>query len=198
MNSPSPNSKAISISNATYDLRLATLADVETIARLIDESARRLSTADYSAAQIDGALQGTFGVDTQLIRDGSYWVIETDGRIVAAGGWSRRAAMCGGDNLAGKVADALDPARDAARIRAFFVHPDVARQGLGRRLLEQCEHEAARHGFHRVTLLATLPGVRLYRACGYVGDELVSQTVGDGVQMPFVPMHKSLRMLSSA
>jgi GNAT superfamily N-acetyltransferase len=165
---------------------------VEALGKLIDESARRLSTGDYSAAQIDGALQGTFGVDTQLIRDGSYWVVEAAGRIVAAGGWSRRAALCGGDNYAEKIADALDPKHDAARIRAFFVHPDVARQGLGRRLLAQCEIEAARHGFRRVTLLATLPGVRLYRACGYVADEPVSQTVGGGVQMPFLPMHKTL------
>jgi GNAT superfamily N-acetyltransferase len=173
-------------------LRLATLDDVAAIHTLIHESARGLSVGDYTDEQLDGALQGTFGVDTQLIRDRTYWVAEIDHKIVAAGGWSLRAALCGGDNLPGKVADRLDPATEPARIRAFFVHPSVARRGIGRALLAQCEAEAAKNGYRRVTLLATLPGVRLYRACGYAGEEQVNQTVGSGVLMPFVPMFKTI------
>ncbi len=192
MNTPLPSSKATLTSSGVVHLRLATLDDAGAIQTLIHESARGLSVGDYTEAQLDGALQGTFGVDTQLIRDRTYWVAEVDGQIVASGGWSLRAALCGGDNLPDKVADQLNPATDAARIRAFFVHPSVARRGIGRQLLARCEEEAAKNGFRRVTLLATLPGVRLYRACGYAGEEQVDQTVGNGVLMPFVPMSKAI------
>jgi len=196
MNSPSRSWRAISINSAPP--RLATLADVERLQALIETSARGLSDGDYSAAQIDAALQGTFGVDTQLIRDDTYWVIEAAQQIVAAGGWSYRATLFGGDQHAARIANLLDPSRDAARIRAFFVHPTAARRGFGRRLLEICEREAALRGFSKLTLLATLPGRRLYEACGFVADVGVNQELVGGVKMPFVPMHKSLSPPSSA
>jgi len=196
MNSPSRSWKATSINSAQP--RLATLADVERLQVLIEASAHGLSDGDYSALQIDAALQGTFGVDSQLIRDGTYWVIEDKPQILAAGGWSYRATLCGGDNAADRIADRLDPSCDAARIRAFFVHPTAARRGFGRRLLEICEHEATQHGFSKLTLLATLPGRRLYAACGFVADVSVEQKLAGGVKMPFVPMHKFLSPPSSA
>lgn len=196
MKSPSRSWKAISIDNALP--RLATLADVERLQALIDTAARGLSDGDYSAAQIDAALQGTFGVDTQLIRDGTYWVIEEAQQIVAAGGWSYRATLFGGDQHAARIANLLDPSTEAARIRAFFVHPAAARRGFGRRLLEICEREAALRGFGKLTLLATLPGRRLYEACGFVADVGIDQELIGGVKMPFVPMHKTLSPPSSA
>ena len=172
--------------------------DVQRLQTLIEASARGLSDGDYTAAQIDAALQGTFGVDTQLIRDGTYWVIEDSKNIVAAGGWSYRATLFGGDQHADRVADRLDPACDAARIRAFFVHPTAARRGFGRQLLAICEREAARHGFGKLTLLATLPGKRLYEVCGFVAGVGVDQDLGGGVKMPFVAMHKSISRPPSA
>lgn len=168
------------------------MEDVARLQALIEISARGLSDGDYSVAQIDAALQGTFGVDTQLIRDCTYWVIEEKQQIVAAGGWSYRATLCGGDQHAARAADLLDPSLDAARIRAFFVHPAAARRGYGRRLLEICEREAALHGFRKLTLLATLPGRRLYQTCGFVADVGIDQALDGDVKMPFVPMHKSI------
>jgi GNAT superfamily N-acetyltransferase len=189
MNSPSGSLRATSI--ADFTLRLATLDDVAGIATLIRRSAHGLRGDDYSAEQINAALEGTYGVDTSLIGDQTYWVIESP-RIVAVGGWSLRAAMCGGDGLAGKDAAKLDPATDAARIRAFFVDPEFARCGLGNRLLNICEAEAVRYGFRRLTLLATLPGRRLYRANGYAEDAPVETNINGHISMTFVPMHKTI------
>ena len=195
-NSPFRNWRATSINSAQP--RLAILDDVERLQALIEASARGLSDGDYSVAQLDAALQGTFGVDTQLIRDGTYWVIEECGSIVAAGGWSYRATLFGGDQHVDRVVDRLDPACDAARIRAFFVQPTAARRGFGRQLLAICEREAALHGFGRLTLLATLPGRRLYEVCGFVADVGVNQDLGGGVKMPFVAMHKFISKPPSA
>src|SRR5688572_3112511 len=142
-------------------MRLATLMDRPALGRLIALSARGLSEA-YTEAQIEAALTGAFGVDSDLIRDGTYWVVEAEGEIVACGGWSRRKTLFGGDQQAGRQSELLDPARDAARIRAFFVHPAHGRKGLGRALLDKCEAEALAHGFRSAELLATLAGVRLY------------------------------------
>jgi GNAT superfamily N-acetyltransferase len=173
-------------------LRLATIDDIPALVQLIETSARGLGKDDYTAAQIQGALQGTFGVDTQLIRDGTYWLFEGPKGIMAAGGWSYRTTLFGGDQHADRVASLLDPAVDAARIRAFFVHPDAARQGLGRRLLMQCEAEAMARGFHKLTLFATLPGLRLYETCGFTADPPLDYEVVAGTQMTFVPMHKTI------
>jgi GNAT superfamily N-acetyltransferase len=173
-----------------YQLRKATHADRPALAILIARSARGLGAADYRPEQIEGALRGAFGVDTQLIDDETYFVAETDGRLIGCGGWSRRRTLFGGDAHTQRDAQALDPQIDAAKIRAFFVDPDYARQGIGKALLARCESEARARGFSRFELMGTLPGVRLYAALGYVGTERVHYEVAPGVAIEFVPMHK--------
>jgi ribosomal protein S18 acetylase RimI-like enzyme len=173
-----------------FQLRRARLEDVAALQGLIATSARALGSADYSAEQIEGALRGAFGVDTQLIRDGSYFVIEAGKRLVGCGGWSRRRTLFGSDARSDRDATELDPATDAARIRAFFIHPDFARRGLGTRLLDACERDAVAHGFTRLELMATLPGVRLYEARGFRGTEYVDWPLRDGLTIRFLPMSK--------
>jgi GNAT superfamily N-acetyltransferase len=160
------------------------------LASLIAESARTLGTADYRAEQIEGALRGAFGVDSQLLDDGTYFVIELDGRPVACGGWSRRRTLFGGDARPDRDASALDPATDAAKIRAFFVHPDFARRGLGSAILDHCEQDATSRGFARFELMATLPGVRFYSTRGYRAGPPVSWRLDQGLTITFVPMDK--------
>jgi GNAT superfamily N-acetyltransferase len=177
-----------------YHIRQATLADQPALEALIARSARELSKADYTAEQIEGALRGAFGVDTQLIRDGTYFVVESAGEYVGCGGWSYRRTLFGSDARAERDASALDPQQDAAKIRAFFIDPAYARQGIGQALLEHCESQARARGFSRCELMATLPGVRLYAARGYVGSELVHYPLGPpGLTIQFVPMSKVLR-----
>ncbi|HTD72582.1 MAG TPA: GNAT family N-acetyltransferase [Steroidobacteraceae bacterium] len=173
-------------------LRKATLADVPALNALIARSARGLSAADYRAEQIEGALRGAFGVDSQLLADETYFVVEDAGQIVGCGGWSFRATLFGGDARAGRDASTLDPKTQAAKIRAFFVDPDNARRGIGSLLLDRCEREARAHGYARVELMATLPGVKLYAARGYVGGAQVQFDVGSGERIEFIPMHKDL------
>src|SRR5262245_33657823 len=160
-----------------FEIRIATLADKAALEALIARSARELSKGDYTPAQVEGALRGAFGVDTQLISDGTYFVAESEGRLVGCGGWSWRRTLFGGDARASRDATELDPAVDAAKIRAFFVDPGAARQGIGRALLERCEAEARRRGFTRFELMGTLPGVRLYREHGYVGATSIQYPV---------------------
>jgi GNAT superfamily N-acetyltransferase len=176
-------------------LRRATLADLPMLGPLIATSARELSKDDYAPSQIEGALRGAFGTDTQLIRDGSYFVIEAGDRLAGCGGWSRRRTLFGSDVRSDRDATELDPAIDAAKIRAFFIHPDFARRGLGTALLEHCEQDAMAHGFRRFELMATLPGVRLYAARGYQAGARIEWSVGDGVTIPFVPMTKDALFL---
>jgi len=173
-------------------LRKATLADVPELNALIARSARGLSAADYRAEQIEGALRGAFGVDSQLLADETYFVVEDAGQIVGCGGWSFRATLFGGDARADRDASTLDPKTQAAKVRAFFVDPDNARRGIGSLLLDRCESEARAHGFARVQLMATLPGVKLYAARGYVGSAQVRFDVGSGESIEFIPMHKNL------
>lgn len=176
----------------SLSLRLATLEDRPALTALIARSARGLSVGDYSPEQIEGALRGAFGVDTQLIRDGSYFVAEASGTPVACGGWSRRKTLFGGDANTLRDPEELDPRVDAAKIRAFFVDPAHARRGIGRLLLEHCEQAARAAGFARCELMATLPGRRLYLRCGYVPTGEVRHPVGDGIEIEFVPMTKDL------
>ena len=179
--------------SAALRLRRATARDRRALARLIEASARELCAVDYTPAQIEGALAGAFGVDSQLVADGTYFVVEdTDeqGRLVACGGWSYRRTLFGGDAEAGRDAGSLDPARDAAKIRAFFVDPAYARRGLGRRLLERCEAEARARGFTRFDLMATRAGTRLYGRFGYRAGEPVDYDLGGGLTIDFVPMSK--------
>jgi len=173
-------------------LRKATLEDVPQIEALIARSARGLSAADYRPAQVEGALRGAFGVDTQLLADQTYFLAEEDGRLLGCGGWSYRSTLFGGDARSGRDSSSLDPRTEAAKIRAFFVDPDHARRGIGSQLLERCEQEACAQGFSRVELMATLPGVRLYAARGYVGADMVRFDVGAGETIEFIPMQKTL------
>lgn len=173
-------------------LRVAVLGDCDAIERLIERSIRALGRDDYTPEQIDGALQGAFGLDTQLIEDRSYFVVEASGRIVASGGWSFRRTLFGSDSADVRDAARLDPAVDAAKVRAFFVDPDFARRGIGTMLLDRCEVEAKQAGFRRAELMATLPGVRLYRARGYRGDVPIAYDLPGGGTITFVPMEKPL------
>jgi GNAT superfamily N-acetyltransferase len=173
-------------------LRKALLADVPELRELIARSARGLSTDDYRPAQIEGALRGAFGVDTQLLLDETYFMVEDAATFVGCGGWSFRSTLFGGDSRAGRDASVLDPATQAAKIRAFFVDPEHARRGIGTLLLERCESEARARGFTAVELMATLPGVKLYAVRGYVAMPMVNFDVGEGETIDFVPMRKSL------
>jgi GNAT superfamily N-acetyltransferase len=176
----------------SWQLRQAVATDAKAIQALIGRSIRALGAADYSAEQIEGALRGAFGLDSQLIADGTYFVIERDGLLIGCGGWSYRRTLFGGDAGAERDAGVLDPRTDAAKIRAFFVDPGAARSGIGSALLAHCEAEARRHGFQRVEMMATLPGLRLYEARGYVAGVRVQYPLAAGLSIEFVPMSKSL------
>src|SRR5215207_8286382 len=150
-----------------YAVRRATLEDRAALESLIAESARGLSRGDYSDEQIEAAVASVFGVDTDLIRDGTYYVAEAGGSAVGCGGWSRRRTLFGGDRFAARDPGHLDPRAEPAKIRAFFVHPGWARRGVAGANLETCGREAKAEGFRSLELMATLPGVRLYAARGY-------------------------------
>ncbi|MEK6334099.1 MAG: GNAT family N-acetyltransferase [Acidobacteriota bacterium] len=173
-----------------YIIRKATLSDRAAIQRLIAESARGLSRADYSEPQIEGAIKTVFGVDTNLILDGTYFVADNDGELIGCGGWSKHKTLFGGDQYASRDAGELDPKTEAAKIRAFFIHPEHARKGIARAILERCEAEAKSAGFQSLELMSTLPGIKLYEACGYRGDDRVELEVGDGVTIGLAPMRK--------
>ncbi len=173
-----------------YPIRTARRTDIAALRELIARSARELGKDDYRPQQIEGALRGAFGVDTQLIDDGTFFVVESEGRIVGCGGWSYRRTLFGGDSRTERDSAMLDPRTDAAKIRAFFVDPDHARRGIGRALLERCEREARERGFTRLELMGTLPGVRLYQAFGYQPGPIETYSVAPGVTIEFVPMHK--------
>jgi N-acetylglutamate synthase-like GNAT family acetyltransferase len=172
-------------------LRRATVADTDAIARLIAESSRSLLLPYYSAAQIEAALGGTFGVDRSLIEDGTYFVAEEDGRLAGCGGWGKRARVFGASGGEAEPPAALDPATEPARIRAFFVAPEYARRGVGRLILARCEAEARAHGFRAATLMATLGGIDFYRRAGYMDEAPVRHDMG-GVFIDFLRMGKSL------
>ncbi|HEV8445293.1 MAG TPA: GNAT family N-acetyltransferase [Gemmatimonadaceae bacterium] len=178
-------------------VRAATMADVPALRHLIELSVRGLSTGHYTLAQIDAALREVFGVDTQLIADGTYYVVDGSSTPAAAGGWSARRTLFGGDQMKQTEDPLLDPAVDAARIRAFFVHPDWARRGLARRLYDTCERAASAAGFRRFELMATLPGEPLYDALGFVAVERVELMLGTGLPVPFVRMARPIEPLST-
>jgi GNAT superfamily N-acetyltransferase len=173
-------------------LRKATHADIPLLDALIARSARGLSTADYSPAQIEGALRGAFGVDSQLLTDETYFVVEDLGEIVGCGGWSFRSTLFGGDARADRDSSILDPATQPAKIRAFFVDPAHARRGIGSLLLDHCENQARAYGYSEVELMATLPGAKLYTARGYAAGSPVHFEVGSAERIEFIPMRKPL------
>lgn len=178
-------------------LRTAVAADVPRLRELIEASVRGLQAGDYSPAQIEGALQSVYGVDSQLIADQTYFAAEllkppSPPEIVACGGWSKRTTLFGGDQYSGREDSLLDPAHDAAKIRAFFVHPDWARRGIGGLLLEACEKAAREAGFTRLEMGATLSGVAFYKAKGYVALENQAVPLGQAESLPIVKMAKQL------
>lgn len=174
-------------------LRLASPADIPAIRELIDASVRGLSAGLYSDAEIEESLVSVFGVDSRLISDGTYFVLDTDGVIAASGGWSKRFTLYGGDQVKQGGADPLlDPARDAARIRAFYVAPQFARRGLARQLYAACEAAAIAAGFTRFQLGATLPGVPLYEALGFRQLERSDCVMPSGHALPLIRMERAI------
>jgi N-acetylglutamate synthase-like GNAT family acetyltransferase len=173
-------------------IRVAVMDDVPALQELIPQAARQLSKGYYTPQQIESAITYIFGVDTQLILDRTYYVVEAAGQIVGCGGWSKRKTMFGGDQMKAEQDPMLDPTEDAARIRAFFTHPAWARQGIGQRLIHACEEAAKADGFTRLELVATLPGEPLYAAMGYTVTERMEILMQDGVTLPAAHMKKSL------
>ncbi len=246
--------------NSDVHIRLAVKSDVETLATLIEESARELSRSYYTAEQTEAAIRTMFGVDSTLIADGTYFIAEIDGKIAGCGGWSKRAKLCGGDQRAGcgtagaalqtncctndatgKLTDdsaaksasgcgdnssvhpkancsadskakasaestttiparfnvgtdeLLNPATDAAKIRAFFIAPEFARKGVGRSIFEACNNAAIKAGFSDLELMATLPGVPFYERLGFSHVEQTTDQTADGISLEFVRMHMTIR-----
>ena len=181
-----------------FRLRPAVEEDLPALHTLIAASVRGLQAADYTPAQIDGALGTVLGVDTQLIRDQTYFVAEPQENAIGGspalagcGGWSRRKTLFGADRGPGREPDLLDPAQDAARIRAIFVHPRFARMGLGSMILAHVEAEAVAAGFRRFEMGSTLTGVPLYLLKGYVEGERIAVPLGNGESLPVVRMTKT-------
>lgn len=172
------------------DLRVATIDDVAMLEALAASSIDRLLRPYLDDAQL-AASHAIMGVDTQLVEDGTYVVIEIDGRLVGCGGWSRRRTMYGGNHTAGRDDDLLDPAVDAARVRAMYTHPAAARRGIGRRILSWCEDAARAEGFVRLELVATMAGAPLYAAGGFTVDEAFEDR-STGVAIPLLRMSKPI------
>jgi len=179
-----------------FSIRKAVPADVPALSELIDASVRGLQAEDYTPTQIESALATVFGVDSQLIADGTYFVVEAKehdcATIVGCGGWSKRKTLYGSDHWTGREDELLDPQVDAAKIRAFFVHPAWARRGVGTLILKACEDAAAAAGFTRCEMGATLTGVKLFGAKGYVALENISVPLKNGEGLPVVRMAKQL------
>lgn len=180
---------------AEWSLRLARESDIDALEVLIPLSVHALQKDTYDEAQRAAALGPVFGVDRQLIRDGTYFVAVAGEAIVGCGGWSRRKSLFGGDAHRGSGEDpALDPAADPARVRAFFVHPGWARRGIGRAILQACEEAAREAGFRTADLVATLAGEPLYASQGYAQVERYEVPLANEVRLPVVRMTKSLRL----
>ena len=192
----------------TFRIRPALESEISELNALIEASVRRLQAEDYSESQRESALATVFGVDTQLVRDGTYLVVEAvqaepavqspskpkaEPRIVACGGWSKRRTLYGADQWTQREDKLLDPAKDAAKIRAFFIHPDWARRGIGTMLLEACEKAAEHAGFKRFEMGATLTGAKLFGARGYVAVKRVTVPLRNGEELPIIHMEKSVQ-----
>jgi GNAT superfamily N-acetyltransferase len=175
-------------------LRLATADDVPALRALIPRSVRALSRGWYDDAQIEAAIEHVFGPDTQLIADGTYFAVAAGAELVACGGWSRRRTLYGGDQAKSGDDPVLDPTRDAARIRAFFVAPEWARRGLASQLMRACMDAARAAGFRALELGATLPGEPLYRRFGFEVVERTATPLPGGQFLPLVHMRRSLEL----
>jgi GNAT superfamily N-acetyltransferase len=180
----------LAMSKAALQHRLATPEDVPALTALMEAAIAELQRPFLDDTQI-AASRAIMGLDTQLIDDGTYYVVEQDSAFAGCGGWSRRATLYGGDRSPGRDAALLDPARDAARVRAMYTHPAFVRRGVGRLILSLCEDAAQAEGFARVELMATMAGEPLYRACGYRPVERVVDDRG-GAPVPLLRMRKDL------
>lgn len=170
--------------------RIAGPADAEALAEVMEAAIAELQRGFLEPAQIESSRM-IMGLDRQLLLDGTYFMVEADGRIAGCGGWSRRATLYGGDHTPGRDAALLDPATEAARVRAMYTHPDFARRGVGRLILDLCEAAARAEGFKRVELMATLSGRALYSQCGYEDIEAIEDARG-GAPVPLVRMGKAI------
>lgn len=182
-----------------FFIRPARQDEKEVLEHIVALSVRELSREEYNEREIEGALRTVFGIDSELVKDGTYFAVEAriDGAVpivVACGGWSRRKTLFGGDQFEGRESEELDPATDAAKVRAFFVHPAWARRGIGTLILEECERAAKAHGFTQLELMATLPGEKLYRTYGFVASEPIQHTMGEYGTITFVPMKKAISL----
>lgn len=174
-----------------FSSRLATVDDLPALVRLMDCAIGGLQSAFLSPEQVE-ASRAFMGIDTQLVTDGTYFLVEGAGRIAGCGGWSRRATLYGGDHSKElREPRLLDPATEPARVRAMYTDPDFARQGVGRLILNLCETAAAAEGFNAIELMATMSGEPLYRACGYRVIAPAADTVG-GVTVPLRRMGKTI------
>jgi GNAT superfamily N-acetyltransferase len=172
-----------------FTTRHATEVDIPALRTVMAEAIAILQQGFLSREQIE-ASRGLMGLDTQLIADRTYFVVQEGPHIAGCGGWSRRATLFGGDHTAGRDAALLDPTRDAARVRAMYTAPAYARRGVGRLILRLCEEAAAAEGFARVELAATMSGIPLYTACGYKAVEPITASY-EGVGVPLVRMQKA-------
>jgi GNAT superfamily N-acetyltransferase len=180
-----------------FKIRLAASVDIPALRELIDTSVRVLQRGDYSAEQLDAALGTAYGVDTQLIADETYYAVEAvdaigDKVLAACGGWSMRKTLYGSDHGPYRDNAMLDPARDAAKIRAFFVHPEWTRRGIASLILKTCEDAAYVRGFRRFEMGATLTGVPMYAARGYAKGEQIEVPLPNGMSLTVVRMSKSV------
>ena len=192
---PSPAPDSTTQTASAFTLRLATAADIPALHSLIEASVRGLQAGDYTPAQIEGALGTVLGLDTQLIADQTYFVAETFNQgakarqgLAGCGGWSKRKTLFGADRASVREPDLLDPAADAAKVRAIFVHPAYARRGLGSLILSTVEAAARAAGFTRYEMGSTLTGVPLYRLKGYVEVERIAVPLPNGEALPVVKM----------
>lgn len=176
-----------------FVIRKATVDDQSKIEQLIAQSVRGLSRHDYNERQIELSVKSVFGVDTDLILDDTYFVAVAGNEIIGCGGWSKRKTLYGASvYTSSRDTSELDPTKDAAKIRAFFIAPHWARKGVGTAILEACETEARSFGFHHAEMMATLPGVKLYEVRGYQGDERADIDIGEGEKIVCIKMEKSL------
>lgn len=180
-----------------WPIRLAREVDIPALEILIPRSVRELRSEYYSAAQMEAAIGSVFGVDRQLIRDGTYFVVEHENEIVGCGGWSKRQKLYGSDALGAAEHGLLDPKTDAARIRAFFIHPEFARRGIARAILLACEEAMQAANFTAAEMVATLPGEPFYAAFGYAARERYEVPMRNNLTLPVVRMSKQLQITAA-
>ena len=180
--------------SAPLTIRQALPADLPTLTALMEDSVRQLGTQNYSQEQLESALAHIFGIDPELVEDGTYYVAEIDGTVAGCGGWSRRSTLYGKHQAEIAMGqESVVPSEGAAKIRAFFVHPHYARRGVGRQLMQTSEAAASENGGQRLELVATLTGVGLYRKCGFHVVDTLEVVTPDGITLQAIRMEKELQ-----